>query len=307
MESKGSESSSANSEEYEIIVNNKKEEEPTMEGDEADVKKTMDECLDDQDTLDTSLVNENRNVLEDVSNHTIFHNIHYLGALRMDEPKNERLIHGIMKEYNVLDDLKEPDDEKTSMEIILAVPKSSEDRVVVHEAHTKAVMTQFDICRIIFFARGTTGSSEVSLLLKKHQFFHVRIYLNFLLLFQQNCFAFTCAHQEQDSQKTIFQCHVFRCSMVEAVTKVFVSFAQAFRKKESKGDSELSSDECFLFEVTLEIKEKTETNTFELVPRQKSIFKLRSNIEKKVVVSVQQLSRNSCKLSVERCFGMLVR
>ena len=167
MESKGSESSSANSEEYEIIVNNKKEEEPTMEGDEADVKKTMDECLDDQDTLDTSLVNENRNVLEDVSNHTIFHNIHYLGALRMDEPKNERLIHGIMKEYNVLDDLKEPEDEKTSMEIILAVPKSSEDRVVVHEAHTKAVMTQFDICRIIFFARGTTGSSEVSLLSKK--------------------------------------------------------------------------------------------------------------------------------------------
>ena len=29
-------------------------------------------------------------------------------------------------------------------------------------------------------------------------------------------------------------------------------------------------------------------------------------VEKKVVVSVQQLSQNSCKLSVERCFGMLV-
>ena len=63
------------------------------------------------------------------------------------------------------------------------------------------------------------------------------------------------------------------------------------------------------FEVTMEIKEKSsETNSavFELVPRQKGIFKLRSNIEKKVVVSVQQLSQNSCKLSVERCFGMLV-
>ena len=95
--------------------------------------------------------------------------------------------------------------------------------------------------------------------------------------------------------------------MVEAVTKIFVSFAQAFRKKELKSDSELSSDECFLFEVTLEIKEKAETNIYEMVPRQKGVFKLRSNIEKKVVVSVQQLSRNSCKLSVERCFGMLVR
>ena len=97
------------------------------------------------------------------------------------------------------------------------------------------------------------------------------------------------------------------------MTKVFVSFAQAFRKKESKTedqvDSSNSDEECFLFEVTMEIKEKSsETNSavFELVPRQKGIFKLRSNIEKKVVVSVQQLSQNSCKLSVERCFGMLV-
>ena len=101
--------------------------------------------------------------------------------------------------------------------------------------------------------------------------------------------------------------------VVEAVTKVFVSFAQAFRKKESKTEDEIDSssdEECFLFEVTMEIKEKSnETSNsaaFELVPRQKGIFKLRSNIEKKVVVSVQQLSQNSCKLSVERCFGMLV-
>ena len=99
--------------------------------------------------------------------------------------------------------------------------------------------------------------------------------------------------------------------VVEAVTKVFVSFAQAFRKKESKTEDQVDSsdEECFLFEVTMEIKEKSsETNSsaFELVPRQKGIFKLRSNIEKKVVVSVQQLSQNSCKLSVERCFGMLV-
>ena len=69
--------------------------------------------------LDTSLVNENRNILEDVSNHTIFHNINYLGASRMNEPKNERLIHGIMKEYNVLDDLRDPEEEKTSVDIIL--------------------------------------------------------------------------------------------------------------------------------------------------------------------------------------------
>ena len=69
----------------------------------------------------------------------------------------------------------------------------------------------------------------------------------------------------------------------------------------------MSTHECFLFEVTLEIKEKSESaNTYDLVPRQKGIFKLRSNVEKKVVVSVQQISQNSCNLAVERCFGMLV-
>ena len=45
-----------------------------------------------------------------------------------------------------------------------------------------------------------------------------------------------------------------------------------------------------------------------MVPRQKGIFKLRSNVEKKVVVSVHQVNSqsNSCRLGVERCFGMLV-
>jgi hypothetical protein len=37
---------------------------------------------------------------------------------------------------------------------------------------------------------------------------------------------------------------------------------------------------------------------YEMVPRQKGIFKLRSNVEKKVVVSVQQVRSNQ-KLSFE--------
>ena len=60
-------------------------------------------------------------------------------------------------------------------------------------------------------------------------------------------------------------------------------------------------DEAFLFEVSLEIRENLRGGSsagptgdkdagFEVVPRQKGIFKLRSNVEKKVVVSVQQVS-----------------
>ena len=52
----------------------------------------------------------------------------------------------------------------------------------------------------------------------------------------------------------------------------------------------------------------TDNRPFDVVPRQKEIFKLKSNVEKKVVVSVHQVNsqNNSCRLGVERCFGMLV-
>ena len=55
-------------------------------------------------------------------------------------------------------------------------------------------------------------------------------------------------------------------------------------------------------------KHSPDNRYFDVVPRQKGIFKLRSNVEKKVVVNVHQVNpqENSCRLSVERCFGMLV-
>ena len=101
----------------------------------------------------------------------------------------------------------------------------------------------------------------------------------------QSCFAFTCAHTDPSTKKTFFQCHVFRCCVIEAVTKVFVSFAQAFKKRNEQGGAsgnpknsgELSTHECFLFEVTLEIKEKSETaNTYDLGAKYLVFFSSRS-------------------------------
>lgn len=55
-----------------------------------------------------------------------------------------------------------------------------------------------------------------------------------------------------------------------------------------------------MFEVSLEIRENLRGGSsgdkdvgFEVVPRQKGVFKLRCNVEKKVVVSVQQVSYNN--------------
>jgi hypothetical protein len=45
---------------------------------------------------------------------------------------------------------------------------------------------------------------------------------------------------------------------------------------------------------------------FNTVPKDRSCFKLRVNIEKQLCLTVQQVSENEKELEVERCFGVLV-
>jgi hypothetical protein len=45
---------------------------------------------------------------------------------------------------------------------------------------------------------------------------------------------------------------------------------------------------------------------FSVVPKDRSYFKLRVNLEKQLCLTVQQVSENERDLEVERCFGVLV-
>lgn len=45
---------------------------------------------------------------------------------------------------------------------------------------------------------------------------------------------------------------------------------------------------------------------FSAVPKDRSYFKLRVNLEKQLCLTVQQVSENERDLEVERCFGVLV-
>jgi len=63
----------------------------------------------------------------------------------------------------------------------------------LYDATSHAIMAQYEICRILFYARGTAGSAETS------------------------CFAFTWSHGDTQ-ESAIFQCHVFRCDIPEAVS-----------------------------------------------------------------------------------------
>ena len=282
-----SESSSSNGEEYEIIQmaqsgELKKDSEtsasvalespqPTLpslnitgNGNQMELQKTLQECVEDNDILETnksdntvpkssdngsetncinmSLANET--IIADESesnNYTLFHNIKYLGAAVINDPKNERLIHSLMKELNVIDDLCEDDQDEESdsvnadpsdggivHEVIVRVPKTADGSVFVrcynkNENQEGDIVGDFPIYRIIFFARGNAGTTE------------------------EACFAFTVAipvtpslklkpdASRLNQGKVTFKCHAFRCSQSEIVTKVFTSFAGAFKKPKNEG------------------------------------------------------------------------
>ncbi|KFP36731.1 Rab GTPase-activating protein 1-like, partial [Chlamydotis macqueenii] len=146
-------------------------------------------------------------------------------------------------------------------------------------------IASFPIYKVLFCVRGQSGTSE------------------------SDCFAFTessCGTEE-------FQIHVFSCEIKEAVSRILYSFSTAF-KRSSKQASDHVKDfvlptpdsDVYTFSVSLEVKEDDGKGNFSPVPkdRDKLYFKLKQGIEKKVVITVQQLSNK--ELAIERCFGMLL-
>ena len=91
------EKSSATSEEYEMVKGTS----PSPEGDrllvngEENLEESLKECIEENGAnktiTDLTTVINNENLLED-PDHTIFHNVSYLGSVRVDNPKDEATI-----------------------------------------------------------------------------------------------------------------------------------------------------------------------------------------------------------------------
>eukprot|EP00090_Calanus_glacialis_P000348 TRINITY_DN10211_c0_g1_i1.p1 TRINITY_DN10211_c0_g1~~TRINITY_DN10211_c0_g1_i1.p1 ORF type:complete len:1017 (-),score=311.81 TRINITY_DN10211_c0_g1_i1:664-3714(-) len=272
------------SEEYEML----KDQSPSPENGgllvpgEEDLVESLKECLEEnpqpknETIADLSTVLSNENLLED-PDHTIFHNVAYLGAVTVHNPKDEAAIQEHMSVMNQAS--------AVPLAVTVSVPRCSTDSVVLREAATRTRVASFRIHKIIFFARGQVNTPENS------------------------CFAFTSA-QGDTAQSTVVQCHVFRCEVPEAVNKIFISFAKAFKKPDGgapvRSPQSMHEEEHIVFEVGLEIREDDGKGNFVYVPRDKDCFKLRSNVEKCVVVTLCQITDNLTTLKVERCFGMLV-
>ena len=125
---------------------------------------------------DISTVLANENLLED-PDHTIFHNVAYLGSVVVHNPKDEAAIQQHMAVMN--------QESPAPLAVTVSVPRSSLDSVVLREAATRTRVGSFRIQRIIFFARGQANTLENS------------------------CFAFTSAQGESENTAVV-QCHVFR-------------------------------------------------------------------------------------------------
>ncbi|KAF8782125.1 Rab GTPase-activating protein 1 like protein [Argiope bruennichi] len=175
-------------------------------------------------------------------------------------------------------------------------PLDEEGYIILYEPSSSNEIASFPISQIVAHMSGEPGSKDASCLTLVHK----------------------CS-QGTIPDSTIFQCHVFRCEIPEAVPKIMQCFATAMKKVPRlplpKSDSygmEKSNPEyinkniiTYVFEGTLEFREDDTKGGYASCPKDKDYFKLRCKLEKSVVLTVQQISDNK-ELIIDRCFGLLI-
>ncbi|XP_071342186.1 rab GTPase-activating protein 1-like isoform X2 [Trachinotus anak] len=205
-----------------------------------------------------------------------FNKLSYLGCTWVKAPRNEAEAQRAMATLRAESAIPIP--------ITLHVPCGPEGSVRIVDQASGTEIASFPIYKVLFCARGREGSVE------------------------SDCFSFTESYRSSED----FQIHVFSCHIKEAVSRILYSFSTAFRRSSRPADirdTALSSppdSDLYTFTVSLEIKEDDGKGNYSPVPkdRDKFYFKLRHGVQKKVVVSVQQMCNK--ELGIERCFGMLL-
>uniref|UniRef100_A0A672P4T9 RAB GTPase activating protein 1 like n=1 Tax=Sinocyclocheilus grahami TaxID=75366 RepID=A0A672P4T9_SINGR len=200
-----------------------------------------------------------------------FSQLSYLGCTWVKAPRNETEAQKAMATLRAESAIPIP--------ITLHVPNGPDGCVRIVDQATGTEIASFPIYKVLFCARGHEGSVE------------------------SDCFSFTESYRSSED----FQIHVFSCHIKEAVSRILYSFSTAF-KRSSKAATDmqdsvlpLSPDgDIFTFTVSLEVREDDGKGNFSPVPkdRDKYYFKLRQGVQKKVVVTVQQMTNK--ELVIER-------
>ncbi|XP_035824832.1 rab GTPase-activating protein 1 isoform X2 [Aplysia californica] len=207
---------------------------------------------------------------------TIFNGVTYLGCAMVNAPRSEVEIYRNMSVLN--------QHSQMSIPVALSVPATSEGIVrLLEPAKPDTDIASFRIHRILFCARGPSETPE------------------------RQCFAFTCSHGDS-AENAIFQCHVFRCDIPEAVPKILYCFANTFRRvpkpHKPPGGTTSNAELEFSFSVSLDFREDDGKGNYSACPKDKDVFKFRCNTEKRLQISVQQSGPHD--LRIERCFGLLI-
>ncbi|XP_063057023.1 rab GTPase-activating protein 1-like [Engraulis encrasicolus] len=206
-----------------------------------------------------------------------FSKLSYLGCTWVKAPRSESEAQKAMATMRAESAIPIP--------VILHVPNVTEGCVRIVDQASGTEIASFPIYKVLFCARGKDGTLEA------------------------DCFSFTESYRSSED----FQIHIFSCHIKEAVSRILYSFSTAF-KRSSKAVSDvrdsalpMSPDgDVYTFTVSMEVREDDGKGNFSPVPkdRDKYYFKLRQSLQKKVVVTVQQM--NNKELVIERCFGMLL-
>lgn len=98
---------------------------------------------------------------------------------------------------------------KHSIEVTMSVPQNIEDKIALIDVQNETAITEYKMTHVLFVVRGQKNSPEHS------------------------CFAFTTC-QGDSPENFRFSCHVFRCKLADAVSKILYSFWTVFNRQSLK-------------------------------------------------------------------------
>eukprot|EP00118_Oscarella_pearsei_P007400 m.35998 g.35998 ORF g.35998 m.35998 type:complete len:986 (+) comp32201_c1_seq2:207-3164(+) len=199
---------------------------------------------------------------------TIFNGITFIGSSAVDAPVSEleinRKIELLRRQASEFVDIK------------LSIPMTSNGSVKLIDDETGFALDKHDVKNILFCARGK--EEDVA-----------------------NCLAFTTGHKGSG----LFRCHVLKAADRETANHILKCIGNAFQNPDSGSSDEMKFDSLeFDFDMSLDILEDDGKGGFSSVARDRDGFKLKQNIQKKLLLVITQTSNK--QLSIERCFGVLV-
>lgn len=101
---------------------------------------------------------------------------------------------------------------KLSIEVTMSVPQHIEEKIVLMDTINDAIITEYKMTHVLFVVRGQKNTTESS------------------------CFAFTTC-QGDSPENYRFSCHVFRCNLADAVSKILYSFWTVFNRHQNKQET----------------------------------------------------------------------